>query len=145
MLKVLGRSDLFLKLEILKKFLAIPTIIIGIYWGVEALILGMIVNSQIAYFLNSYWSGKFIDYPTKEQISDILPSFLLALSMSIAVFLIGQILQLEPIMKLVIQIMSGAIIVFLAGELFKLKDYLFIKSIVIEQAINFRNDKIIKS
>ena len=65
--------------------------------------------------------------------------------MSIAVFLIGQILQLEPIMKLVIQIMSGAIIVFLAGELFKLKDYLFIKSIVIEQAINFRNDKIIKS
>ena len=58
MLKVLGRSDLFLKLEIIKKILAIPIIIIGIYWGVEVLIIGMIINSQIAYFLNSYWSGR---------------------------------------------------------------------------------------
>lgn len=133
MLKVLGRSDLFLKLEIIKKVLAIPVVIIGIYLGIEALIIGMIINSQISYFINSYWSGKLIDYHTKDQIKDITPSFLLSFSMSIAVYMLGLILPFAPIWNLIIQICIGAIYIFIIGELFKLKDYLYIKLIVVEQ------------
>lgn len=58
MLNVQGRSDLFLKLEIIKKILAIPIILIGIFIGIKAMIIGMIFNSFIAFFLNSYYSGK---------------------------------------------------------------------------------------
>ena len=54
MLQVQGRSDLFLKLEIIKKIIAIPTIIIGIYWGIKIMIIGMMVNTLVAYYLNSY-------------------------------------------------------------------------------------------
>ncbi len=78
MLKVQGRSDLFLRLEIIKKALAIPVIIIGILFGIRIMIIGMIFNSFVAYYLNSYWSGKFIDYSMKQQVKDIMPSFLLA-------------------------------------------------------------------
>lgn len=139
MLQVSGRSDLFLRLEIIKKILAIPVIFIGIYFGITAMILGMIVNSQIAYFLNSYWSGKFVNYPTKEQILNILPSFLLALCMAVAVFLLGIILPLDYGWKLAIQVLFGALFVFVAGELFKFNDYLYIKSIVLDQINNIKS------
>lgn len=133
MLQVSGRSDLFLKLEIIKKLLAIPIILIGIYWGVKAMIIGMIINSQIAYLLNSYWSGKFVGYSTKEQVSDIFPSFLFAISMGLAVYLLGSFLPLAEVWILVIQVVFGAIFVFVFGELFKFKEYMYIKSLVLEQ------------
>lgn len=139
MLQVSGRSDLFLKLEIIKKILAIPVIIIGIYWGIEAMILGMIANDQIAYILNSYWSGIFVNYPTKEQIFDILPSFLLALTMAVAVYLLGLVLPFVPVWNLIIQIAFGTLFVFAAGELFRQKDYLYIKSNVLEQINNIKS------
>jgi O-antigen/teichoic acid export membrane protein len=139
MLQVAGRSDLFLKLEIIKKILAVPVIIIGIYYGIEAMIIGMIIISFIAYYLNSFWSGKFVGYSTKEQISDLTPSFLLAASMSVAVYLLGLVLPFAPVWNLLIQIIFGAVIVFTAGELLKHKDYLFIKSIVLEQINNVKS------
>lgn len=139
MLQVSGRSDLFLRLEIIKKILAIPVILIGIYFGITAMILGIIVNSQIAYFLNSYWSGKFVNYPTKEQILNILPSFLLALCMAVAVFLLGIILPFDYGWKLVIQVLFGALFVFVVVELFKFNDYLYIKSIVLDQINNIKS------
>lgn len=133
MLQVSGRSDLFLKLEIIKKILAIPVIIIGICYGIKVMLLGMIFNSQISYFLNSYWSGKFVNYSSKEQILDILPSFILSISMAASVFTIGLFLPFNPLCNLIIQITFGALFVFTFGELFKNKDYLYIKSIVLEQ------------
>lgn len=133
MLQVSGRSDLFLKLEVIKKLLAIPIILIGIYWGVKAMIIGMIINSQIAYLLNSYWSGKFVGYSTKEQALDIFPSFSFAISMGLAVYLLGSFLPLAEVWILVIQIVFGAIFVCVFGELFKFKEYMYIKSLVLEQ------------
>jgi teichuronic acid exporter len=90
MLKVLGRSDLFLKLEIIKKCLAIPVIIIGIFFGIKIMIIGMILNSFIAYYINSYWSGRLIKYGLKDQVRDIAPSFLMAAGMAFTVYILGQ-------------------------------------------------------
>jgi teichuronic acid exporter len=100
LLNVLGRSDLFLKLEIFKKTMAVPTIIIGIIWGIKVMILGMWVNSLISYYLNSYYSGRFINYPIREQVSDILPSFLVALIMGALVAISAWIMPFGNLMKL---------------------------------------------
>lgn len=133
MLQVSGRSDLFLKLEIIKKGLAIPTILIGIYLGIKVMIAGMIINSFVAYYLNSYWSGRFVGYSMREQIADITPSFLIALTMSAFVFLLGMILPFAPIWKLLLQLLLGTIFIFAFSEWLKQKDYLYIKSIALEQ------------
>lgn len=133
MLQVQGRSDLFLRLEIIKKALAIPIIIIGVIWGIKIMILGMILNSIIAYFLNSFWSGRFIGYSFLEQLKDILPSFILASSMSAVVFIIGLVIKLPPLQLLIIQITSGIIIIFGFCEIFNYKDYIYIKKIVKEK------------
>ena len=53
------------------------------------MIIAMIVNGFIYYYLNSYWSGRFIGYSMREQLRDILPSFMLASSVGFAVFFTG--------------------------------------------------------
>ncbi len=130
MLNVQGRSDLFLKLEIIKKTLAVPVIVIGMMFGIKAMIAGMIVNSQIAYFLNSYWSGKFINYSTKEQITDILPSFILALTMGATVVGVGRLFQNKYLLELIIQVFTGAVFVFITSEVLKIGSYLYMKEII---------------
>ena len=133
LLQVKGRSDLFLRLEIIKKVLAVPIIIIGVIWGIKAMILGMMVNTLIAYYLNSYWSGRFIGYSFYAQIKDILPSFLLAILMSSVVFAEGLLIGVPPLYSLIIQLLTGALLTFGLCEVFHFKDYLYIKEIVKEK------------
>lgn len=133
MLQVLGRSDLFLKLEIIKKVLAIPTIIIGVIYGIKFMIAGMMLNSLIAYYLNSYWSGQFVGYSVKQQVADILPSFCLAFIMAVGVFLLGQILHLKPLYSLIIETLTGAAFIFVFCEITQFKDYVFVKELMVEK------------
>jgi Membrane protein involved in the export of O-antigen and teichoic acid len=130
MLNVQGRSDLFLKLEIIKKVLAVPVIVIGVMFGIKAMIVGMIVNTQIAYFLNSYWSGRFIDYSMKDQVKDILPSFILAVSMALIVAGIGRLLPFGDPATLAVQVVAGAVLVFVMAEVTRLEAYVFMKEIL---------------
>lgn len=141
MLNVKGRSDLFLRLEIIKKIIAIPTIIIGIYFGIKIMILGMIFNSLLAYYLNSYWSGKLIGYPMMEQIADILPSFLFAIGVSLATFALSTIIPLSYLPLLTVQILFFCSLVLLLSELIKFEAYTDIKSIVVAQINKVRNGK----
>lgn len=130
MLKVLGRSDLFLRLEIIKTVLAVPVIIIGILYGIKIMILGMLINTIIAYYLNSFWSGKLIGYSSFEQVKDILPSFLLAFTVAAIVYIIGNIIELSNILILVTQIITGAALTVILAEIFKINSYLYLKEIV---------------
>jgi len=133
MLQVQGRSDLFLKLEVIKKILAVPAIIIGIYYGIKIMIIGMLFNTLIAYYLNSYWSGKFIGYSFIQQIKDILPSFIFASLISIIVFVIGNLLDISNLWKLIIQISVGVLLFIGIAETSKMNDYLYIKHIFFEK------------
>ena len=130
MLQVQGRSDLFLRLEIIKKVLAVPVIIIGILWGIKPMIISMIVHATVSYYLDSYWSGRFIGYSSLEQIRDILPSFLLAVGVSAVVYVEGHLIPLPPLPLLVIQLITGALLTISICEGFHIKDYMFIKEIV---------------
>ena len=133
MLKVQGRSDLFLRLEIIKKVLAIPVIIIGILYGIKIMILGMLINTIIAYYLNSYWSGKLIGYSSFEQIKDIFPSFLLAFTVAVIVYIVGNVIYLSNIWILITQIITGAVLTIILAEIFRLSSYIYIKEIVINK------------
>jgi len=135
MLQIQGRSDLFLRLEIIKKSLGFPIIFLAVIWGIKVMILCMIFLSLIAYYLNSYWSGRLIGYSSTEQIKDIFPSFLLASIMSIIVFLEGSFIHLNSLPLLIIQIITGALLTLGLCEVFHLKDYLYIKSIITDALI----------
>ncbi len=136
MLQVLGRSDLFLRLEIIKKIIAIPVILIGIIYGIKIMILGMWVNTLIAYYLNSYWSGKGINYSMWEQVKDILPGFFIAIIMGVLVFIVGQLLKENNFLILIFQITIGAAITLIISEVFKPEAYKELKKIAKENVFS---------
>lgn len=135
MLNVKGRSDLFLRLEIIKKTLAVPVIFLGIFLGVKIMLIGMIVSSVISYFLNSFWSGKMVEYPVKEQISDIAPSFLIALIIGLSVYCVGFLLPFRPVFVLMIEMASGLLFLWIITKITKIDSFVEIKEIIKEKFI----------
>jgi O-antigen/teichoic acid export membrane protein len=129
MLQVQGRSDLFLKLEIIKKIIAIGPLLLGIFVDIYLMLVGSLVTSLIAYYLNAYYSGPFLNYSIKEQVKDIIPSFGVALTMAIPVFAMSFI-SMSPYIMLPLQIMVGAVITLVICEATKLPEYMELKGIV---------------
>lgn len=129
MLQVQGRSDLFLKLEIIKKIIAIGPLLLGIFVDIYLMLVGSLVTSLIAYYLNAYYSGPFLNYSIKEQVKDIIPSFGVALTMAIPVFAMSFI-SMSPYIMLPLQIMVGAFITISICEVAKIPEYIEIKGIV---------------
>ena len=130
MLQVQGRSDLFLKLEIIKKIISIGPILLGIFMGIDWMLYGWIITGVISYLLNAMYSGNMIGYSIPAQVRDILPSFALAAIMAISVYLLTFI-ELQPIVTLLIQLCLGAAIIISLSELFKLEEYIEIKGIIL--------------
>jgi O-antigen/teichoic acid export membrane protein len=79
-LKIKGRSDLFLRLEIIKKTYTVILVFLLVSKGIMVLIYLQVATSIIGLFINSYYSGKLIDYSLFKQMRDILPSLILAVS-----------------------------------------------------------------
>ena len=128
MLQVQGRSDLFLKLEIIKKIIAVGPLLLGIFVDIYLMLAGSLVTSLISYYLNAYYSGPFLNYSIKEQIKDILPGFGVAMVMAIPVFIMSFI-PVSPFILLPLQIFVGAIITITICEITKLSEYIEIKGI----------------
>jgi hypothetical protein len=113
MLNVKGRSDLFLKLEIVKKTIGVFPILLGIFFSIEWMLWGGVVTSFIAYYLNTYYSGRLINYSILAQVKDVMPGFVIAMSMAATVWCIT-LLPLSFWVMLPLQILVGVAIFFCA-------------------------------
>lgn len=135
LIQVKGKANKYMYSEILKFLLTLPILIFGIYTNIYFMIVGISVISFVMYFINSRWSGKDISYSFKYQLNDILPSLISSLFMGFIIFILGRALNLNDIIKLVIQIFSGFSIVIFTSEIFKLNDYFYLKSLIINKII----------
>ncbi|MCC5797760.1 MAG: lipopolysaccharide biosynthesis protein [Methylophaga sp.] len=101
-LQVLGRSDLFLWLEIIKKSIAVLILVISFRFGIIGILIGQIISSVLAYLPNSYYSKRLIDYPVSEQLTDFLPCLLLAGGIGIVIWWLQAALQWPDFIKLIV-------------------------------------------
>jgi O-antigen/teichoic acid export membrane protein len=85
-LSAFGRSDLFLRLELIKKAMFVLIVVIGLSFGVNGLLWSGVLSSVIALFINTHYSGRIINYSTREQLKDILPTLLLSASMFLILY-----------------------------------------------------------
>lgn len=127
-LQVKGRSDLFLRLEIIKKIIAVGPLVLGVLYSIEYMLWGSVCTSLIAYFLNSYYSADLIDYPTKEQIKDILPTFLVSFATA-AVMWSLTLLSLSNWLLLPLQCLLGIVLAVLIYECLHLPEYVEVKQL----------------
>ena len=79
LLQVKGRSDLFLKLEIIKKIVGTVIVLVFSHWGIIALCLGGIISSFISLIINTYYTGKLINVGFVRQMLDVFPIFVISL------------------------------------------------------------------
>lgn len=129
-LQVKGRSDLFLKLEIIKKIIATIPIVIGIFWGIELMLWGSVCSSFIAFFLNSYYSAPLIGYPTSRQIKDVTPT--LGISFGVAAVMWSlSLLSISYYVMLPLQCVVGLLLAFLIYERTKLPEYMEIRQLLL--------------
>lgn len=105
-----GRSDLFFRLEILKKIVGVTLIAITYRWGILIMIAGQIVGSIICYFINSYYSGVLLEYPIKEQLQDLWRSLALSTVMGMCVYLLGLMQLPGALVRLMVQVAGGTAI-----------------------------------
>lgn len=137
-LQVKGRSDLFLKLEIIKKVIAVIPIAIGIFYGIEFMLWGSVCTSFVAFFLNSYYSAALIDYPTLRQIKDVLPTFLVSLIVAGCMWGLS-FLSLSYYAILPLQLLVGLVLAFLIYERMQLPEYLEIRGVVLSILHKIKN------
>jgi teichuronic acid exporter len=123
-LQALGRSGLFLRLEIIKKALIVVNIAVTWRWGVSAMICGMIVNSIISLYLNSYYSGLFIDYPFREQLRNLRPYFITAVFMGMVTYGAGLLPFPNQWSMLLVQMAVGILIYTFLCWMFRLEAFM---------------------
>jgi O-antigen/teichoic acid export membrane protein len=128
-----GRSDLALRLELIKKAIAIPLLIVGAYFGLIPLLWSMVISSVIDYFLNSFYSGKLIGYSTKQQILDLAPSALLITFVSMCVYAIAAIVNMNVYFSFIFKASSALFLIYLIGKLFKLFEVVETQRIFLDQ------------
>jgi O-antigen/teichoic acid export membrane protein len=120
LLEALGRSDLFLRLEIIKKILVVANIFVTWRWGISGMIYGMMAVSMICYYLNSYYTGVLIGYRFREQLSDLFPYLSMAAMMGAAVYGAKLLLFSSDWSILLVQITTGTVIYVCLCRLFRL-------------------------
>lgn len=72
-LNVKGRSDLFLRLEVVKKLMVVVILVISFQFGIYGLLYGSVIGSVLCFFINTHYSGKFLNYTAWQQAKDLLP------------------------------------------------------------------------
>lgn len=123
LLQVRGRSDLFLKLEVIKKILGVIMLVITVPMGLVAMCVGTVINSIIALVINTHYTGKLIDVGFLTQMRDLAPTLILSLSTGAAVYATVTLLQAHPAISLTIGIIEGAAIYILASRIFRFPEF----------------------
>lgn len=142
MLNVIGRSDLYLKLQFVFQLLTIPVLVIGIFYGIIPMIIAMIINGMVAFCLFGKTAGEHIGYTIIEQLKDITPSLLIAGLIGSVVYFFGQLTNnYSYAVILVIQIITGVIATISICEIVKYNVYIYLKGILKEKFINNAKDK----
>lgn len=128
-IKAMGRSDLFLRLEIVKKVVGIALLLSTMWFGVMAMAYSLLISSVLSQIINSWPNRKLLRYGYLEQLKDILPGIALAVLMGFCVNLVG-LFHLTNIVTLLIQIPLGALMYIVASALLHLESFEYMRNLI---------------
>ncbi len=128
-IKALGRSDLFLKLEIVKKIVGIVAILSTMWISVEAMAYSVLVTTIINQIINAWPNKKLLNYSYLQQVKDMIPQMSLSIFMGVVVYII-QLIGLRPVITLIIQVVAGCILYIGGSVIFKIDSFLYLIEII---------------
>lgn len=120
---VKGRSDLFLKLEILKKVMISVIILISFRYGIYGLLYGGLILSVVGFFVNTHFSGKYLNYTAWQQTRDLLPIIVISIAAGSVVYFVDYYLKVNlyhDFFRLTVGSSIGAIIYIIINYIFQI-------------------------
>lgn len=121
-INAMGRSDIFLKLEMIKKVIGLIILAISLPFGIYAIAIGQVISGIFATFVNAYPNKRLLKYSYKEQIIDIMPSFFIALIMGSIVYTFNY-LDMAEWQIFMLQVCVGIIVYVGLSKLFKIESF----------------------
>lgn len=121
-IKAMGRSDYFLRLEIIKKIMGMIILFTTMWFGVMAMAYSLLLSGVLSQIINSWPNRKLLKYGYLEQVKDFAPGILLAVGMGVCIYFIGFI-PLPIALTLVLQIIAGAVIYIALSAFLKLEEF----------------------
>lgn len=128
-INAMGRSDWFLRLEIIKKIVGLAILLSTMWFGVMAMAYSLLLSSVLSQIINSWPNRKLLKYGYLEQVRDFASGILLAVLMGICVHFV-EYMSLPMIVTLVIQIVLGAIIYIVGSAILKLEEFQYLLEMI---------------
>ena len=129
LLKVKGRSDWYLKLEIIKRSIGILVLFITVPISIFAMCIGQVITSYFSLFINTHYTGKILSLDFLAQMRDLLPSFFYSLSMGGLVYLLSSLFD-NDWLKIIVGIIFGVTYYFFVSFIFKSKELSYLLDLV---------------
>ena len=124
-INAMGRSDLFLKIEIVKKVVGFSVLFSSMWFGVWVMACCLLIENLSEQIIDSFPNRKLINYSYFAQMKDILPNILLAVFMGVCVYFV-HFLNIAYWAQLIIQIILGAFIYITGSFIFKLESFTYL-------------------
>lgn len=128
-IKAMGRSDMFLKLEIIKKAVGMVALGISMWFGVIWMAYSLLITSLISSVVNAFPNKRLLGYSYFDQIRDMFPQIVLSCIMGAMVYCV-QFAGLHDILTLIIQVLLGAVIYIVGSRLFKLESFEYVWNMI---------------
>lgn len=128
-IKAMGRSDLFLKLEVVKKIVGLSLLLSTMWLGVMAMAYSLLVSSVLSQIINSWPNRKLLNYGYIEQMKDILPGICLAVGMGVCIGFVS-LVNLPAVVILSIQVIMGAGIYIGGSAILRLDSFQYLWGIL---------------
>lgn len=127
-IKAIGRSDITLKMELIKKPVFLVVVLISMQFGVKGVAFSLIINEILAFIFNVYPVKKYIGFDFKVHLMDAFPAFIMSIVMGTVVF-IGKLIS-NNLLCLIVQVVIGAVIYIELSIVTKNESYLYLKNMI---------------
>ncbi len=135
MLLVLGRSDLGLKLEVIKKVNITIAIFTGIQFGIYGLIIGEVITSYVNLLINAFYSDKFLHYSIREQFKDIFPTLSFSAITAVILFFVKDLPAIPGLPHIILFFAAGALVYLFLHFLAKTEEIDLLRKTVIPKTL----------
>lgn len=138
-IKAIGRSDTYLKLEIIKKFVDFASILATMFISVKAMVYGVLVASVISQVINAWPNKKLLGYSYLEQVADMIPQMIASAIMGAVIYTIN-LVDIHYILMLAIQVPLGVIVYIICSKLMHIDSYEYLID-TLKSLLKRRKDK----
>jgi len=127
-----GRSDLFLKLELIKHVLTVLVILVTFKFGLLAMTIGYVLVSFLSFFINTYYTHKYIQYSAIEQLKNLLPYAVTSIFVGYVSFISSNFFS-GNLLQLVFGVLVNMILYVTISHFLKFEEYLEVKNLVLDK------------